>query len=88
MLGIALYIHNDQVEVTQGHFTDKGSDIYMTRLVSGMSFLQVKSSMTMKEKLWQMKSARCANRRDITRTWLETEAGVDNPYRQYLEKIT
>jgi hypothetical protein len=42
---IALFIHNDdRVEVARGRFTDQGRDIDITRLESGMSFLQVKSS--------------------------------------------
>jgi hypothetical protein len=48
---IAVFMHNDDlVEVTRGRFTDKGVDINITRLESGMSFHQVKASLTMKEK--------------------------------------
>jgi hypothetical protein len=47
---LAVNINNDRVEITHGRFIDKGSNIDMTRLQSGMSFLQVKSAMTMKEK--------------------------------------
>jgi hypothetical protein len=61
-------------------FKDKGSDIDMTRLESGMSILQVKSSMTMKEKLRQVRSAICVNRREIAHTGLEALAGADNLY--------
>ncbi len=76
---IAFYIHNDDwVQVPCGHFTDKG-DIDMTQLESGMSFLKVKSSVTMKGKPRQVRSAICGNRREITHTWLETLAGADNP---------
>jgi hypothetical protein len=46
-----IHAHDDCVEVAQGWFTDKGGDVDLTRLESGMSFLQVKASMTMKEKL-------------------------------------
>jgi hypothetical protein len=57
---IASFIHNDdRVEVVLGRFTEKVSDIDMTHLESGMSVLQVKSSMTMKEKLRQVGSAIC-----------------------------
>jgi hypothetical protein len=53
MKSIVMVIHNNScVEVTRGRFTDKGIDIDMTRLESGMSFLQVKSSMTMEEVLF------------------------------------
>ncbi len=57
---IALLVHNeDRVEVARGQFTDKGSDIDITHQESGMLFLQVKFSMTMKEKLGQVRSATC-----------------------------
>jgi archaellin len=55
---------------------DKGCDIDITRLESGMSFLQVKASMTMKEKLRQVRSAIYVNR--IAHTRLEAVAGADN----------
>jgi hypothetical protein len=43
-----MFVHNDdRVEVNPVQFTDKGSDIDMTGMWSGMSFLQVKFSMTM-----------------------------------------
>jgi hypothetical protein len=48
---IAAFIQNDdKVEVARGQVMDKGSDMDMTRLESGMSFLQVK------KKLWQVQS--------------------------------
>jgi hypothetical protein len=45
-----------------------------------MSFLQVKASMTMKEKLSEVRSAICVNRREIAHTRLEAVTGADNPY--------
>jgi hypothetical protein len=78
---IAVFMHNDdRVEVARGRFTDKGGDIDLIRLKSGMSFLQVKASMTMKEKLRQVRSAICVNRREIAHTILKADAGADNPY--------
>jgi hypothetical protein len=47
---------DDRVEVAQGRFTNKGIDVDLTRLESGMSFLQVKASMTMKKKLMQVRN--------------------------------
>jgi hypothetical protein len=44
-----------------------------------MSFLQVKSSMTMKEKLRQVRTAICVNRRGIALTHLEAVAGTEPP---------
>ncbi len=64
-----------------GQVTDQGSDIDMMRLGSGMSFLQVKSSMTMMEKLRQVRSTICVNRREITHTLLEAVARADNSYK-------
>jgi hypothetical protein len=45
-----------------------------------MSFLQVRASMFMKEKLRQVIGAICVNRREIAYTRLEAIAGADNPY--------
>ncbi len=47
----------------------------LTRLESGMSFMQVRASMSMKEKLRQVRGAICENRRDIARTRLEAIVG-------------
>jgi hypothetical protein len=45
-----------------------------------MSFMQVRASMSMKEKLRQVRGAICVNRREIAHTRLEAVAGADNPY--------
>jgi hypothetical protein len=45
-----------------------------------MSYLQVRASMSMKEKLRQVRGAICVNRREIAHTRLEAIAGADNPY--------
>jgi hypothetical protein len=55
---IAVFIHkDDRMEVAQGRFVNKEGDRDLTRLESGMSFLQVRASMLMKEKLRQVRSA-------------------------------
>jgi hypothetical protein len=78
---IAIFIHeDDQVEVAQGHFANKEGDLDLTKLESEMSFLQVKASISMKEKLRQVRSAICVNQREIAHTRLEAIAGSDNPY--------
>jgi hypothetical protein len=60
---IAVFIHkDDRMEVAQGLFDNKEGDEDLTCLESGMSFLQVKASMSMKEKLRQVRSAICVNR--------------------------
>jgi hypothetical protein len=45
------------MQVAQGHFTDKEGEGDLTRLESGMSFMQVRASMSMKEKLRQVRGA-------------------------------
>jgi hypothetical protein len=77
---IAVFIHeDDQIEVAQGQFANKEGGSDLTRLESGMSFLQVKASMSIKEKLRQVRSAICVNQREIAYTRLEAIAGADNP---------
>ncbi len=78
---IAVFIRkDDRMEVVQGHFNDKEGEGDLTRLESGMSFMQVRASMSMKEKLRQVRGAICVNRREIAHTWLEAITGADNPY--------
>jgi hypothetical protein len=80
-MNIAVFIHKDnRMEVAQGRFSDKEEEGDLTRLESGMSFMQVRASMSMKEKLRQVRGAICVNRREIARTRLEAIAGADNPY--------
>ncbi len=68
------------MEVAEGRFSSKEGDVDLTKLESGMSFLQVKASMSMKEKLRQVRSAICVYWREIANTRLEAIAGADNPY--------
>ncbi len=68
---IAVFVHKD--DRMEG-------EADLTRLESGMSFMQVRASMSMKEKLRQVRGAICENQRDIARTRLEAIAGADNPY--------
>jgi hypothetical protein len=78
---IAVFIHkDDRMEVAQGHLKDKEGEGDLARLESGMSFMQVRASMSMKEKLRQVRGAICVNRREIAHTRLEAIAGADNPY--------
>jgi hypothetical protein len=63
---IAVFIHkDDRIEVAQGRFANKEGEGDLTCLESGMSFLQVRVSMSMKEKLRQVRSAICVNWREI-----------------------
>jgi hypothetical protein len=78
---IAIFIHkDDRMEVAQGQFSNKEGEGDLTRLESGMSFMQVRASMSMKEKLRHVRGAICVNRREIAHTRLEAIAGADNPY--------
>jgi hypothetical protein len=74
---IAVFIHKDD---RMEQITNKEKERDLTQLESGMSFLQVRASMSMKEKLRQVSGAICVNRREITHTRLEAIAGADNPY--------
>jgi hypothetical protein len=77
---IAVFVHkDDRMEVAQGRFLGKEGEADLTRLESGMSFMQVRASMSMKEKLRQVRGAICENRRDIARTRLEAVAGQTIP---------
>jgi hypothetical protein len=78
---IAVFVHkDDRMEVAKGHFSGKEGEGDLTRLESGMSFMQVRASMSMKEKLRQVRGAICENRREIAHTRLEAIARADNPY--------
>jgi hypothetical protein len=78
---IAVFVHkDDRMEVAQGRFSGKEGEGDLTRLESGMSFMQVQASMSMKEKLRQVRGAICENRREIAHTRLEAIAGAENPY--------
>jgi hypothetical protein len=56
-------------------FTNKGNNVDMTRLESGMSFLQARASVTMGETLHQVRTAICVNRMR-----LELVAKANNMY--------
>jgi hypothetical protein len=78
---IAVFVHkDDRMDVAQGRFSGKEGEADLTRLESGISFMQVQASMSMKEKLRQVRGAICENRRDIAHTRLEAVAWADNPY--------
>jgi hypothetical protein len=52
----------------------------LTRLESELSFLQVKATMTLQERIRQVKAKICENRRQIVHVRLESIAGAENPY--------
>jgi hypothetical protein len=60
---------------------DKGSDIDMTRLESGVSFLRVKEMLLqVKEKLWQVQCPICVNHGEIAHPRLEAVDRANNPH--------
>jgi hypothetical protein len=82
---MAVFLYNDDmVEVAVGRLTDKGSNIDVTRLESGMSFLQVKESTTIWEKLRQAQSDLCVNHQEIAHTsdsWSRQSAQPNHDFR-------
>jgi hypothetical protein len=51
-----------------------------TRLESELSFLQVRSTMTLQETIHKVKAEICQDRKQIAHTRLESIAGEENPY--------
>jgi hypothetical protein len=51
-----------------------------TRLESEVSFLQVKATISLKERIHQAKAEICDNRRQIAHVCLESLEGAENPY--------
>ncbi len=55
-----------------------GADV--TKLETSMSFLEIKASMGLQEKIRQVRHENCQNRREMARVRLEAISGEDNPY--------
>jgi hypothetical protein len=73
---IAVFIHkDDRMEVAQGRFNNKEGEGDLTRLEFGMSFMQVRASMSLKEKLRQVRGAICVKQggRSATRDWRRSQ---------------
>jgi hypothetical protein len=78
---IALFIHPDpRITVATGKFTSAPASADTTKLESEISFIQIKASVSHREKISQVKDEICQNRREIAFTRLESVAGTDNPY--------
>jgi hypothetical protein len=69
-----------QIQVAPGKFDAATTEASVTRLESELSFLQVKATMTLQERIWQVKGYICENRRQIAQLRLESIAGAKNPY--------
>ena len=55
-------------------------DFSITRLESTMSFLQIRTTMSLQEKIKQVRYEICQSRRETAFVRLEAIAGADNPY--------
>jgi hypothetical protein len=78
---IAVFFHPmEQIEVASGKFNMVTTEAEFTRLEPELSFLQVRSTMTLQETIRQVKAEICEDRKQITHTRLESIAGAENPY--------
>ncbi len=78
---IAVFFHPlEQIQVASGRFSMVTEEAEFTRLGPELSFLQVKSTMTLQETIRQVKAEICENRRQIAHMRLESIGGAENPY--------
>ncbi len=66
--------------MASGKFGLVTAEAEFTRLESELSFLQVKSTMSLQETIRQVKAEICENRRQVLHLRLESIAGAENPY--------
>ncbi len=75
--GLYMHIPKDhRIDGATGKFPEMPTRTDTTKLEMSMSFLQIKSSMGLHEKIKQVKHEICHNRRDTTHVQLE----ADNSY--------
>jgi hypothetical protein len=78
---IAVFFHPmEQIEVASGKSNMVTTEAEFTRLESELSFLQVRSTMTLQEIIRQVKAEICQDRKQIAHTRLESIVGAENPY--------
>jgi hypothetical protein len=78
---IAVFFHPmEQIEVVSGKFNMVTTEAEFTRLELELSFLQVRSTMTLQEMIGQVKAEICEDRKQIAHTRLESIAVAENPY--------
>ncbi len=78
---IAIFAHQDhRMEVATGKFQEQPAVTDLTKLETSMSFLQIKASMGLNEKIRQVRHEICQNRREIVQVRQVAIAGADNPY--------
>ncbi len=81
ILNIAVFAHQDhQMEMATGRFKDQPAGTDVTKLETTMSFLQIKASVGLHEKIRQVRHEICQNRRETAQVRLEAIAEADNPY--------
>jgi hypothetical protein len=68
------------MEVATGRFKDQPAGTDVTKLETTMSFLQIKASVGLNEKIRQVWHEICQNRRETAQVRLEAITGADNPY--------
>jgi hypothetical protein len=78
---IVIFFHPmSGIQAASGKFSTATGEAEVTRLESEVSFLQVKATMSLKERIRQVKAEICDNRRQIAHVRLESLAGAENPY--------
>jgi hypothetical protein len=78
---IVIFFHPmSGIQVASGKFSTATGEAEVTRLESEVSFLQVKATMSLKERIRQVKAEICDNQRQIAHVRLESLAGAENPY--------
>jgi hypothetical protein len=76
---VIVVIHPDNVSSIVGSPYDPEQVSDVTRLESELSFLHVKSTLSQRDKLRQIKLSICTTRRQVASTRLEAIAGTQNP---------
>ncbi len=78
---IVIFFHPmSGIQVASGKFSTATGEAEVIRRESEVSFLQVKATMSLKERIRQVKAEICDNRRQIAHVSLESLAGAENPY--------
>jgi hypothetical protein len=67
------------MEVATGKFVEQPARADMTKFETSMSFLHIKTSMGLHEKIQQVRHKICQNRREMAQVRLEAIDWADNP---------
>jgi hypothetical protein len=68
------------MEVATGKFAEQPAGTDVTKLETFTSFLKIKASMGLHEKIRLVRHEICQNRRETAQVMLEAIVGADNPY--------